>query len=227
MTTENKKSIELHSGNYAKVLASVPENRLDAILPLLELNDNYRLVDFACGNGLLAELIADKIASYEGVDFSSDLVNEANVRKTKGGMTNAMFHCMDIVSFCNQSSSKYDIVTAFDFSEHIYDDDFIKIFTCAYEILKQGGNLYIYTPNLNFFWEKMKYLGLANQFPQHIAVRNYVQHIQLLQICGFHLENIELFRPPHFNIFRHSHPLRRLPIIGRYFEAKLLIKCTR
>lgn len=227
MDADNNKSLELHSGNYANILASVPENRLDAVLPLLELRDHYRLIDFACGNGLLAELLANRIASYEGVDFSSDLVNEANLRKTRKGLTNAIFHCMDIVSFCNRRTEEFDIVTAFDFSEHIDDKDFVDIFSCAYKILKHGGCLYIYTPNLDFFWEKMKQIGLVKQFPQHIAVRNHEHYIRLLKLCGFSPENIEIFRPPHFNIFKILHPLRLLPIIGRYFEAKLLIKCTR
>jgi len=227
MEADKNKSLELHSGNYANILASVPENRLDAVIPLLELRDDYRLIDFACGNGLLAELLANRIKSYEGVDFSSDLVNEANFRKTKKELTNAMFHCMDIVSFCNQSKVEYDIVTAFDFSEHIDDRDFVEIFSCAYKILKHGGILYIYTPNLDFFWEKLKEIGLIKQFPQHIAVRNYVQYIRLLNACGFSPENIKLFRPPHFNIFKTIHSLRLLPIVGSYFEAKLLIKCTR
>lgn len=227
MKLNNDERLGLHSGEYVQVLASVPENRFDAVIPLLELKKNDRLVDFACGNGLLAELIGNNIGVYEGVDFSSDFINAAITRSGKNGLTNTRFHCMDIVSFCRNHPNEYDIVTAFDFSEHIYDEDFVKIFTGAREILKTGGSLYLYTPNLDFFWERMKDIGLAKQFPQHIAVRNNGQYLHLLQECGFDVNKIHLFKPPHFNVFKYLRPLTRLPVIGRLFEAKLLYRCIK
>lgn len=227
MKLDERKRLDLHSGDYVRVLAAVPSSRFIRLLPMLELHPDDRLVDFGCGSGVFAKLVHSQIASYHGVDFSQEFIGEAHRLAEAEGLSNVNFYCQDIVSFCAERSNEYDIVTAFDFSEHIYDNDFIAIFGGAYRILKPGGSLYLYTPNLNFFWEWMKSVGLVKQFPQHIAVRTHQQHLALLQQCNFMLENIYLSCPPHFNIFRFLHPLRHLPLIGRWFEAKLFYRCIK
>lgn len=227
MKLDERKRLDLHSGDYVRVLADVPVSRLTRLLPMLQLNPNDQLVDFACGNGLLAKLVHDRVTAYHGVDFSPQLISEARKLSESIGLKNVSFYCQDIVSFCADRSNKYDVVTAFDFSEHIYDDDFIAIFNGAYQILKPGGSLYLYTPNLDFFWERLKDIGLVKQFPQHIAVRTHQKHLELLQQCNFRLENIHSSYPAHFNIFRFIHPLRCMPLIGRWFEAKLFYRCIK
>ena len=218
---------DLHSGDYVKVLDALPIHRIARLLPLMEFGPETRLVDFAAGTGPLAELLDGKIAAYEGVDFSPDFVEAARHIATQKRLRNAIFHCEDIVSFCKRHGEEFDVVTANDFSEHIYDNDFVEIFSGAHAIQKPGGMLYIYTPNLDFFWERMKDVGLARQFPQHIAVRDAAQHIPLLERCGFTRDNIRIGYLPHFNVFRFVHPLSALPWVGRYFQAKLFIACRK
>lgn len=223
---ENKRR-NLHSGDYVQTLDKVPTSRMVRLLPLMNLEPSCRLVDLASGTGALAELVCDRVQSYEGVDFSPDFVDFARRRTAEEGINNATFHCEDIVAFCARHRDEYDIVTAFDFSEHIYDEDFLRIFSGAYAILKPGGRLYVYTPNLDFFYERMKDIGLAKQFPQHIAVRNDVQNLDLLLRCGFRRERITCHYLPHFNVFHHLHPLSHLPGIGRWFRAKLFFGCIK
>lgn len=218
---------DLHSGDYVTVLENLPISRLLRLMPHLDLQSNHRVVDFACGAGNFAELIHERVRSVDGIDFSPDFVATARRRAVDKGIQNVIYHCKDITKFCDEHCEEYDIVTALDFSEHIYDDDFVRIFTGAHRILKRGGSLYIYTPNLDFFYERMKDSGLARQFPQHIAVRDAEQNITLLSECGFERQAIACSLLPHFNVFRHIHPLSKLPMIGRWFQAKLLLKCTK
>lgn len=218
---------DMHSGDYVQLLDSIPISRMTRLVPLMPLTPDTRLVDFAAGTGPLAALVEGRIASYEGVDFSQDFVEAARRIAGEKGLAKATFHCEDIVSFCARHGAEYDIVTANDFSEHIYDNDFVEIFSGAHSILKPGGMLYLYTPNLDFFWERMKDVGLARQFPQHIAVRDAAQHIPLLERCGFDRANIRIGYLPHFNVFRFIHPLSALPWVGRYFQAKLFIACRK
>lgn len=218
---------DMHSGDYVDLLDSVPISRLQRLVPLMDLSPTTRLIDFACGTGPFSAIVQDHVASYEGIDFSPDMVAAARRIAEEKGVTNAVFHCQDIVSFCDLHRDQYDVVTANDFSEHIYDDDFLRIFRGAHGILKPGGHLYIYTPNLTFFWEWMKDVGLAKQFPQHIAVRDAAAHLALLERCGFARENIQVQYLAHFNIFRTVHWLRHLPLLGRYFQAKLFISCRK
>lgn len=218
---------DLHSGDYVSVLENLPMSRLLRLLPHIELRPDDRVVDFACGAGNFAEIIHDRVKSVDGIDFSPDFVKTARQRAADRGITNVNYHCQDIVEFCGHHQDEYDIVTALDFSEHIYDEDFLRIFGGAHRILKPGGALYIYTPNLDFFYEKMKGSGLAPQFPQHIAVRNAIQNIGLLEKCGFDRSSISCVYLPHFNVFRFLHPLSRIPFVGRWMRAKLMLTCRK
>lgn len=227
MQLDENRRRDLHSGEYVQTLDKVPTSRIARLLPLIHFQPGCRLVDLASGTGVLAELVHDRVQSYEGVDFSPELVDLARRRAAEKGISNATFYCEDIVAFCARHREEYDIVTAFDFSEHVYDDDFLRIFGGAYSILKSGGRLYVYTPNLDFFYERMKGIGLAKQFPQHIAVRNPVRNLDLLLRCGFRRDRILCSYPPHFNVFRHLHPLSKLPGVGRWFRAKLFFECVK
>lgn len=219
--------LEMHSGKYVEVMANLPIHRLARLLPLMELHPSDTLVDLACGPGVLSHLVHERVARYEGVDFAPEFVASASAAVARLGIRNASFHCEDVVSYCSRQPGTADVITALDFSEHIYDEDFLRIFSAARAMLKTNGRLYLYTPNLDFFYEHMKDIGLAKQFPQHIAVRNEAQHWQLLEECGFSKDDIQCSYPSHFNVFRFLHPLSRVPLIGPYFRAKLFFTCVK
>jgi hypothetical protein len=65
---------------------------------------------------------------------------------------------------------------------------------------------------------------LVKQFPEHIAVRNLKENIDLLEKAGFQVSKTQLI--PHYNILRFLHPLSFLPIIGRYFQARIFVEAT-
>lgn len=224
---DEKSRLELHSGDYVKLLESLPMHRLSRLLPFMDLRPDDTLVDLACGPGTFSHLVHSRVAQYEGVDFSPEFVASAREWVTRLGITNARFHCEDIVSYCASRPDTADVVTAIDFSEHVYDEDFLKMFSAAHGMLKPGGRLYLYTPNLGFFYEWMKGTGLAPQFPQHIAVRDEAWQRRLLQQCGFAPEAIRCDFPSHYNVFRFLHPLSRLPVVGRHFRAKLFFTCVK
>ena len=227
MSDGNDSRQEMHSGQYVEILDSVPITRMSRLIPLMGLKREDRIADFGCGTGAFALLVKDLVSRYVGVDFSDDAINFARDRIKKCNVGNAVFHCEDIVSFCDRNVGSFDVVVSNDFTEHIYDKEFLDIFSAAYRTLKPGGSLYIYTPNGDFFWEVMKKVGLARQFPQHVSVRRDDEYFDLLMECGFNIRNIEVAYLPHFNILRILDFLKCIPIIGRYFRAKLFIKCTK
>lgn len=79
---------------------------------------------------------------------------------------------------------------------------------------------------MDFFYERMKDAGLAPQFPQHIGVRNAARNVDLLEKCGFERRCIEVTDLPHYNIMKLLHPLSHLPGVGRWFKARLFIRCV-
>lgn len=229
MVNPTKSSKDLHSGDYVEMYESKPISRISRLVELMRLDRRTTgLVDLACGNAMLLSVVHDKVARYTGVDFSEDFIAAARKRATRLGAVNCEFHCEDIVRFCANRPEEFDVATAFDFSEHIYDDDFIKIFSAVHASLKPGGRLYLHTPNLDFFMEKMRDSNfILRQRPEHIAVRNTSQNIALLQRAGFAAVNIRSRFIAHYNILSLVHPLRHLPLLGKYFEARIFIECTR
>ena len=224
-----KSSKDLHSGDYVEKYESKPISRISRLAEMMRLDRRTtRLVDLACGNAMLLDVVHDKVASYTGVDFSEDFIAAAHKRAARLGIVNCEFHCGDIVRFCASHPEEFDVATAFDFSEHIYDDDFVSIFSAVHASLKPGGRLYLHTPNLDFFMERMRDSSfILHQRPEHIAVRNISQNIALLHRAGFAPTGIRSQFIAHYNILKLLHPLRRLPWLGKYFEARIFIECTR
>ena len=219
--------IRLHSGAYVDNYERKPISRLSRLVPLMQLSTDDELADFACGNAMLLPLVADRVRHYHGVDFSADFIQGAERRAASHGIRNASFHCADIVSFCNARPASFDVATAMDFSEHIDDRDFVDIFSAIHGGLKSGGRLYLHTPNLAFFLERLKQHGILPQFPQHIAVRDAHKNQRLLEDCGFAPSGIRITELAHYNAMRVVHPLRRVPVLGPIFAARLFIECRK
>ena len=65
--------------------------RIERLMKYIHLGSSYHVADFACGNGMLMSLVAPKVASYVGVDFSEEFIKEANQKKQLLGIKNADF----------------------------------------------------------------------------------------------------------------------------------------
>ncbi len=218
---------KLHSGAYVEMYEKKPISRVARLVPYLDLKGSEELADFACGNAMLLPLIHKSIAHYHGVDFSEDFIKAAQQRAAKHSIDNCTFYCEDIVGFCDAHIGCFDIATAFDFSEHIEDSDFLRIFGAIRRSLKPGGRLFLHTPNLEFFIERLKAKGVMKQFPEHIAVRATEENVALLEQSGFAPSNIAVTELAHYESLRFVHPLRHLPVVGRMFVARLFIECRR
>ena len=224
---DREESVRLHSGEYVESYERKPISRIARLVPRMALQPEEELVDFACGNAMLLPLVHDRIRHYHGVDFSQDFIDAAQRRAAKHGILNCSFHCQDIVEFCKERPNHFDVATALDFSEHIDDADFVSVFSSIYESLRDGGRLYLHTPNLAFFLELLKERGVIPQFPQHIAVRDATHNLRLLEQCGFRAGNLKSHDLAHYNSMRFVHPLRHLPLVGRHFVARLFIECRK
>jgi hypothetical protein len=103
------------------------------------------------------------------------------------------------------------------------DDEWVELLRAMHGTLRPGGSLYLHTPNRAFFLERMKaHNFMVPQFPEHVAVRTLQENAELLAKAGFWVRRGLTL--PHYNVLRHLHPLRRLPLIGGVFEARLFIE---
>lgn len=219
--------LELHSGSYVRGYERHPMRRVTRLAARMQLSRTEELADFGCGNGMLLQEVHDRVLHYHGVDFSTDFIGAARRRADALGIGNATFHCEDIASFCDTHPARFDVATALDFSEHVDDATFVEVFSAIRGSLREGGRLYLHTPNLDFFLEQLKQRGILRQFPQHIAVRNSAQISALLEACGFHRDCVVAEFMPHYNALKVLHPMHRLPGTGSAFAARIFVRCIK
>jgi cyclopropane fatty-acyl-phospholipid synthase-like methyltransferase len=198
--------------------------RLRRLLPFFDLTPDASVADFACGNGVLLELIAARVREYVGVDFSEPFVRAAERRREARGLANARFECSDIVRFCEKRPNEFDAGFALDFSEHIYDDQFVQIFGAIRRALKPGAPLYVHTPNAEYFLERLHASGILKQVEGHVAVRDAASYRRLLGQSGFTKVDVR-YLPHYLRLASRLHFLSGLPSIGRHFRARLLLTC--
>jgi 2-polyprenyl-6-hydroxyphenyl methylase / 3-demethylubiquinone-9 3-methyltransferase len=223
-TTELKK---IYNRTYVeKFLKNQSPFRLNRLIKYIRLSENYNVVDFGCGNGMLMPLIADKVDSYVGVDFSAEFIDEAKKKKQLLKIRNAEFFCSEITKFCDDHYDSFDCAFTFDFFEHVYDDELLEILIRINKSLKKGGCLYIHTPNSLFIIELLKsHSIILKQLPGHIAIRSPEEIIRLLRKAGYSIKGLHLI--PHYSILKGLHILSYLPSIGKYFKARIFIEAVK
>jgi 2-polyprenyl-6-hydroxyphenyl methylase/3-demethylubiquinone-9 3-methyltransferase len=170
--------------------------------------------------------LRDRVAEYVGVDFSDAFVRAARRRQVERGISNATYHCGDIVAFCAEHRDRFDAAFALDFVEHIYDDQLLRIGRAIHSALKADGVLYLHTPNGEYFLERLRDRGVLNQIEGHVAVRDAASYKQLLEDCGFSDLHVR-FLPHYLRAAAALHGLGALPIIGRHFRARLFLTCRK
>jgi cyclopropane fatty-acyl-phospholipid synthase-like methyltransferase len=200
--------------------------RMRRMLPFFDLAGDEVVADFGCGNGVLLDLIGSRVREYVGVDFSEAFVRAAEGRRHARGIRNGTFHCADIVAFCAEHPNQFDAAFALDFSEHVYDDQFLRIFGAIHGALKPGAPLYLHTPNAEYFMERLKHRGILTQVEGHVGVRDARHHETLLVQCGF--ADVRVRYLAHY-LYTASwlHGLGYLPIVGRLFRARLFLTCRK
>jgi 2-polyprenyl-6-hydroxyphenyl methylase/3-demethylubiquinone-9 3-methyltransferase len=225
---------ELHGDEYAKNFDQSDSYRLERLIARMNISSHAKVVDFACGSGMLLEYIAPRVQSYVGVDFSEPFIKIANAKKNKFASQSkdnlwakkARFECTSIQDFCRKNPGAFDVGFAMDISEHVYDEEWLDILKHIQPSMAVGGKLYLHTPNGRFFLEIMKrHNFFVKQFPEHIAVRNLEENLALLKKAGFRISKARLI--PHYNILRFLHPLSFLPVIGPYFQARIFVEATK
>lgn len=219
-------SLALHSGDYVARYNCKPLDRVRGLLAHMDIPDDAELADFACGNGMLLQVLGDRAGTYHGVDFSPDFIASATDWAEREGLRNFRFHCEDIVAFCERHPARFDRAATLDFSEHVDDEEAIPIYAAIRASMKPGGKLYLHTPNLDFVVERLKDAGILRQFPEHVAVRNGRGTAAMLEAAGFAPAGIVVRHIPHYNVLRVLHGLSGLPVVGGLFQARLWIEAT-
>lgn len=84
----------------------------------IEINSNTRILDIGCGDGRVFNFVKH-VNSYVGVDYSSKRIQKAhNLYNTS---KNCRFIQSCVREFVNNNNIDFDIVTAFEFLEHVVE----------------------------------------------------------------------------------------------------------
>lgn len=228
MRLDTEQLLNLHGKEYVRRFTSKRSHRvrIKRLSKYIELKGTETVLDVGCGNGLLLGHIHGHVSKYYGIDFSKDFIDVAKNRHFDKLCNDIQFVCGDVITFCEKSKLKFDTAFAFDFVEHIYDDDLIEILSSVFRSLKPKGELYIHTPNAEYIVEILKEKGIIKQFPEHIAVRDIEEYNNLFKKVGF--RKVEVVYLSHYvRLLSALDFLRYLPLIGKYFRARLFIKCIK
>lgn len=196
--------------------------RIDRLLPMCALAPTMAVADFGCGNGVLGERIANRVARYVGVDFSPAFIRVAERRAAAAGLTNVSFHLGDITAFCAGHPGAFDAAFALDVSEHVYDDVFVALAAAIRGSLRPGAPLYLHTPNGAYALERLRAWGVMAQIEGHVAVRDPEHNERLLRLAGFGSVHTAIV-PHYLPLPARLHGLGRLPGVGRWFQARLFV----
>lgn len=200
--------------------------RIARLVPLMGLNGTEDIVDIGCGNAMSLSVLGGCFGSYSGVDFSQPFIDAARERARLLAIESAEFFCGSAESYAEHNANRFDVALALDISEHVYDKEWLLILRAIHKLLKVKGRFFVHTPNIGFFIEKLKDKNIIlRQFPEHIAVRSMEENVELLRKAGFRIRSARAI--PHYNRLSLLHPLSHLPLIGRFFEARLFIEADK
>jgi 2-polyprenyl-3-methyl-5-hydroxy-6-metoxy-1,4-benzoquinol methylase len=114
----------------------LPPERIKALLAPCHLQKGERVLDIACGNGLIDDELLSEGTEVVAIDVSSAMIENAQKRHSQEKIS---YFCRDFYSFDDEK--KYDVLLVFDAYPHFADKDAFK--AKAASLLKKGGRLYI------------------------------------------------------------------------------------
>ena len=115
-------------------------------IKLMDLQDEHNLLEYGCGRGEICIYHGKRGGKAIGVDYSSDAI--ALALKKAEELNVAIDFSVSPFSAFPVAESSFDRLLASEFIEHISRDEGVVFFKLAYQALKPGGKLLVFTfPN--------------------------------------------------------------------------------
>lgn len=141
----NPYSVTMYQDNNAELVKKRNKYETDKLLKLINLNEESKVLDVACGIGRWADAIGTGIERYLGVDFSEGLIDIANKRnknpkaKFIAGSSTELNNLLDK----DDSFSHILIIGLF---VYLNDDDVAKVFEQAEKFCAEHATICIREP---------------------------------------------------------------------------------
>ncbi|CAF0760784.1 unnamed protein product [Didymodactylos carnosus] len=120
-----------------------------------------RVLDFACGTGLITRNLQDHVSKILGVDISEKMIEIYNKKFENNDNIHGI--CTDILSsdFNDEISTDFDVIVIANALHHLGDPKGVLLKLSSY--LKPGGHVIV----LDFFNCKETHEGRSQLFPKH------------------------------------------------------------
>lgn len=119
-----------------RVNDSLSKAEIRALLSPIPLKKGERVLDVACGAGVLDECLLSMGLSVDGIDIADKMIERAKENAANRG---ANYYVADFYTYTSQP---YDCLLAFDCYPHFTDKR--RFGERAYALLKSGGTLWIF-----------------------------------------------------------------------------------
>ncbi len=121
----------------------------DYIFPMLDVRNHTRVLDLGCGIGRWAEFILPDCGHYCGVDFSDEMIREAEQTCNQRGGS-FQLHCMSVADAATQDTTFYGgmfhLVIISGVLMYLNDPDVERIFCCLPNLLAEHCVVYSAEP---------------------------------------------------------------------------------
>lgn len=178
----------------------------DTILPYLNMQPHYRVLDVGCGTGRWGLFLAEKVAAYLGTDFCETYVQAAQSLFDKAGYNNKT-HCFQHLGATELSAEKLSISPPFDLiiiaglMSFLNDEDTAALLQKVASFSKQGTHIYIREPmgierrltlKEHFSEELQEYYHAIYRTPEEYELI----FKEIFYPLGFQLNNSSALYPP-------------------------------
>lgn len=151
------------------------------------------VLDFACGNGIVSFLIADKVKQIIAIDTSDKMIKYAKESALELNINNVDFYKIEI-SENILNNYKFDVILAFNILQYINDLD--SLFKRINQLLSENG---IFISSTACLGNRKSFLSRLVSFVSKLGVIpnfNFLKNTELeskIKECGFELvESVQI-----------------------------------
>lgn len=120
-----------------RVKETFTDEQLKTLLGGAPVEEGCRVLDVACGSGVLDGYLKERGCTVDGIDISPQMILKAQTNPRNAGVNYAV---ADFYEY--KTAEKYDLILVFDAYPHFKDK--ISFAEKSYELLKDGGTLWIF-----------------------------------------------------------------------------------
>jgi 2-polyprenyl-3-methyl-5-hydroxy-6-metoxy-1,4-benzoquinol methylase len=168
--------------------------KYEKALQLLDIKPGDKVLDAACGSGVLTNMMAENYdAAVTGIDFSEPAIAFCKYQYKNDRLT---FIKTDLKER-TFSEATFDKIVMLEILEHLMPEDALEILKNQLYYLKPGGKLVMSTPNKNSLWPAIEFLldtlRLTPKMKdeQHVKLYTSSSLKQTLQTAGFVVNKID------------------------------------